>query len=98
MEKKLKESISLWVIALVYLLCSVRYYPGKALKTLNASVMQIFGVAPITVGVTIIIVSLLQRVLGSKLPWDRVLRIFFTIGIIVELLYGLYNYLGVKGT
>ena len=97
MKKELKESISLWVIILVYLLCSVRYFPGKALKTVTESVMQIFAVAPITIGGTIIVVSLLQQVLGGKLPRDRVLRIFFTIGIIVEFLYGIYNYLGVKG-
>ena len=97
MEKKLKESISLGIITLVYLLLSVRYYPGSILKTLAESVMQIITVAPLTIGGTIIIVSLLQRTMGAKLPKDRILRIFLTLGIITEFLYGLYNYAGVKG-
>ena len=97
MEKKLKESISFWVIILIYILCSVRYYPDNPLKTLLKSIMQILEVAPLTIGGTIIIVSLMQRVLGEKLPWDRVVRIFLTLGIIIEILYGLYIYLGVKG-
>ncbi len=97
MEKKLKESISLGIIILVYLLCSIRYYHGNILKTLMESAMQIIAIAPITVGGTIVIVSLFQRAMGGKMPIDRILRIFLTLGIIVEFLYGLYNYVGVKG-
>jgi hypothetical protein len=97
MRKKLRESISLGLTALVYMALSVRYYPGNILKTLTKSGIQILSVAPITVGGTIIIVSLLQHSLGAKLPRDRILRIFLTLGIIVEFLYGLYNYAGVKG-
>ncbi len=97
MQKKLKGSISLGITTLVYVIVSIRYYPGNILKTLTKSIIQVASIAPITVGGTIIIVSLLQHSLGAKLPWDRTLRIFLTIGIIAEFLYGLYNYAGVKG-
>lgn len=92
MEKKLKESISLGIISLVYLICSIRYYPGNIPKTLLESIMQILAVAPLTIGGTFVIVSLLQRSMGAKIPWDRILRIFLTIGIIVEFIYGIYNH------
>ncbi len=106
MDKKLavrprsyaKESISLGFIILVYLLCSVRYYPGNILKTLVETVSQILTIAPVTVGGTILVVSLLQHSLKAKIPWDRRIRLFLTIGIIVEVLFGIANHVGVTIT
>ncbi len=96
--KKINESVTLAIIIMVYLLLSVRYFPGHLLKTLTWTALQILTVAPLTVGGTIIVVVILQKSMGAKIPRDRIIRIFLTLGIIVELLYGLYNYLGVKGT
>ncbi len=96
--KKSNESVTLAIIIMVYLLLSVRYFPGQFLKTLAWTALQILTVAPLTVGGTIIVVAVLQKSMGAKIPRDRILRIFLTLGIIVELLYGLYNYVGIKGT
>ncbi len=95
--KKINESATLAIITIVYILLSVRYFPGQFLKTLTWTVLQILTVAPLTIGGTIIIVILLQKSMDAKIPRDRIIRIFLTLGIIIELLYGLYNYLGVKG-
>ncbi|MFW8601917.1 hypothetical protein ACOHYD_10620 [Desulfobacterota bacterium M19] len=96
--KKINESVTLAITIMVYLLLSVRYFPGLLLKTLTWTALQILTVSPLTVGGTIIIVVILQKSMGAKIPRDRIIRIFLTLGIIVELLYGLYNYVGVKGT
>ncbi|HFQ81695.1 MAG TPA: hypothetical protein ENK33_10040 [Desulfobacterales bacterium] len=95
--KKVNESVTLTISIMVYLLLSVRYFPDEILKTLAWTGMQILTVSPLTVGGTFIIVVVLQKAMGVKIPRDRIVRIFLTLGIIVELLYGLYNYVGVKG-
>ncbi len=95
--KKINESATLAIITMVYILLSVRYFPGQFLKTLTWTTLQILTVAPLTVGGTIIVVVIIQKSMGAKIPRDRIIRIFLTLGIIVELLYGLYNYVGVKG-
>ncbi len=95
--KKINESVTLAIIIMVYLLLSVRYFPGQLLKTLTWTALQILTVSPLTGGGTIIVVVILQKSMGAKIPRDRIIRIFLTLGIIVELLYGLYNYVGVKG-
>lgn len=95
--KKVNESVTLTIIIMVYLLLSVRYFPDQIFKTLAWTGLQILTVAPLTVGGTFIVVVVLQKSMGVKIPRDRIVRIFLTLGIIVELLYGLYSYVGVKG-
>jgi hypothetical protein len=42
-----------------------------------------------------VIIALLQYMAdGEKLPWDRRLRLFFALGIMAGLVYGIYEYAG----
>ncbi len=91
---KVREWFSLVVLAGGYLLCSVRYFPGLPAKTAAETLLQIVSVAPLPGGATIILVNFLQRRAGQKMAWDRMLRIYLTVGLMVELLYGLHDYLG----
>lgn len=94
---KIRESLSLALLAAIYLAGSVRYFPGNAGKTVVETLVQILSVAPLPAGATILLVSFMQRRAGQRMPWDRMLRIYLTLGLMVELLYGLHDYLGRAG-
>ena len=54
---------------------------------------QLLLTAPYALGFTYIIAAVFRR-LSDKgpLPWNRVLRIFFTIGILFGFFFALYDY------
>lgn len=90
----LKNTITFYVSALVYLLFNLR--PGSdALTTLKFTAWQILQTAPYVAGITYVIIALLQYMAGGeKVPWDRRLRLFFAIGILAGLIYAIYEYAG----
>lgn len=92
--KEMRNWLSLLLLAGVYLVCSLRYFPGNVLKTALETVLQIMTIAPLSGGATLVLVSFLQRSAGQKMPWDRMLRIYLTLGVMVEILIGVYLYLG----
>lgn len=92
--KKNKDTISLIITALVYLLFNLR--PSADLWiTVRSTLYQIASTAPYIAGITIFIVAILQYMAdGRKVPWDRRLRLFFTIGIITGFVYAIFEYTG----
>ena len=91
-----KEKIRFTASALIYLLFNLRI--GSDLSTtLKATGWQLLQTAPFVAGLTYLIVSVLQYMGdGSKLPWDRRLRLFFAIGIMAGLILGIWEYGGVQ--
>ncbi len=89
-----KEKVTFFITAFVYLLFNLR--PSTdLLVTIRATLYQIGMTAPYVAGVTFIIVATLQYMAdGRKVPWDRRLRLFFTIGIIAGFVYAIYEYTG----
>lgn len=93
--KGVQGKVSFYVSALLYLLFNLRL-GGDALTTLKATLWQIAQTAPYVAGVTYVIIALLQYMAdGEKMPWDRRLRLFFALGIMAGLVYGIYEYAGV---
>lgn len=90
-----KEKISFYLSAVVYLLFNVRIGVDAA-ATFTATFWQILQTAPYVAGGTYVIIALLQYMSGGeKVPWDRRLRLFFAIGILAGLILGIYEYAGV---
>ncbi|MEE4242543.1 MAG: hypothetical protein V2I36_13840 [Desulfopila sp.] len=82
--------------AILYLLFNLRL-GSTALESVKATFWQLAQTAPFVIGLTWVIVAFLQYMAnGQKMPWDRRLRIFFAIGIMAGLLYGIYEYAGVS--
>lgn len=91
----IKGKVSLYLSAAVYVLFNLRLGTDSS-ATLKATFWQIVQTAPYVAGVTYVIIALLQYMAdGEKLPWDRRLRLFFAIGIMAGLVYGIYEYAGV---
>ncbi len=96
--KDLREKITFILSGLLYLVFNLRVGADVS-ATLKATLWQIAQTAPYVVGLTFFIIALLQYMAGGeKVPWDRRLRLFFAIGIIAGLLYGIYEYAGVDVT
>lgn len=92
----IKEKIRFAASALLYLLFNLRI--GSDLSTtVTATGWQILQTAPYVAGLTYLIVSVLQYMGdGSKLPWDRRLRLFFAIGIMAGLILAIWEYGGFR--
>ncbi|KJR99364.1 MAG: hypothetical protein VR65_16435 [Desulfobulbaceae bacterium BRH_c16a] len=92
---KIQGKISLFLSAVFYLLFNLRL-GADSVTTLKATLWQIVQTAPYVAGITYVIIALLQYMAdGEKIPWDRRLRLFFAVGILAGLLYGIYEYAGV---
>lgn len=81
------------LLAAFYLLASLRYVPDQAIATLLATLTHLLSALPLTIGATILLTALLKRVTGHPLARTFIFRLFCTMGIAMELLYGLYDYL-----
>lgn len=96
--QSVKEKIRFSLSAILYLLFNLRI--GNSLQeTLMATFWQILQTAPFVAGFTYLIISVLQYMGdGSKISWDRRLRLFLAIGIMAGLIYGIWEYAGVDLT
>lgn len=94
---KIREQTSLAILIVVYLLASVRYFPGRALHSMVETLIHILSVAPINLGATLLIVAVLQRLVKERLPLDRSARFFLVVGICLEFIIGLAHYFEMGG-
>lgn len=92
--QSIRGKVSLYLSAVIYMLFNLRL-GADSIATLKATSWQIVQTAPYVAGITYVIIALLQYMAdGEKLPWDRRLRLFFAIGIMAGLVYGIYEYAG----
>ena len=89
---KIKKNISLAIVIIVYLLFNFRYSPESVLLSIKSTLVQLLITSPFVAGLTILIVSFLQKSSGKRLPWDRIIRIYCTLGIIIGFFYALNEY------
>ena len=80
----------------VYLLCSLRYFPGQPAATMANTALHLLTVAPFLIGTILIGSSFYRKTTGENISWPRIVRIYLTLGIIVEFFLGLYNYLKIN--
>lgn len=93
--QNIKEKIRFSISALLYFLFNLRI-GSDFQESVTATFWQILQTAPYVAGFTYLIVAVLQYMGdGSKLPWDRRLRLFFAIGIIAGLILAIWEYGGV---
>jgi len=85
----LKEKIGLVCFILVYLVTTpLDYKPDTTAQTLLVeTLMTMVDLATIAGGLTLIIVSIMQKVSGLKMPWHRVARYYLTLGILINIYY-----------
>ncbi len=88
----IKKNISLGLVICVYLLFNLRYAPESLVTTVKSTLTQLLITAPFVVGLTILGVSFMQRSTGERLPWDRIVRIYCTLGIMIGFFYALSEY------
>jgi hypothetical protein len=90
---QMKQFISLFLLIVIYLLVSWRYFPGQALKSITETLWHLLSISPYTVGGTVVISMFLHRLSGVRRPgWQLILRIFITLSIILEIFLGIHDY------
>lgn len=90
----LREKITFGLTALAYFLFHLRM-GGEAQAIIAGTVYQMLVTAPYAIGFTYIIAVVFRRISGTGWPpWDRLLRIFFTVGIVFAFFIALYEYAG----
>ncbi len=92
-----REHLITAILFVVYLLASVRFFPGRPVQTLVETLTHLLAVAPISLGATLVLVALLQRLIGERLPLSRGIRIFLVIALCLEFILGLSHYYAVNG-
>ncbi|HIJ89767.1 MAG: hypothetical protein OEV89_02815 [Desulfobulbaceae bacterium] len=97
LPQKIWEHISLAILVVVYLLASVRYFPGRAMHSIVETMIHVLSVAPINLGATLLIVALLQRLVKERLPFSRSLRFYLVVAICLEFILGLAHYFEMNG-
>lgn len=85
----LKEKIALASFAFVYLLTTpMDFKPdARGATLLVETLMTMVDVATIAAGLTLITVSIMQKVSGIKMAWHRVARYYFTYAILINIYY-----------
>jgi len=102
--QKIREQISLVILVVVYLLASVRLFrandigPVLVMKSMVETYIHMLSIAPITIGATLLVVSLLQGQIRERLPLSRSIRIFLVVAICLEFILGLAHYFDLNGT
>lgn len=94
--RKIRETLTLTIIAAFYLLCSLRYFPGRLAESLVSTLQELLIVAPFLVGGTLIAKGIIHRVSGGNPAWPQLLRIYLTLGLTVEFFLGIYHYLKIN--
>ena len=90
----LREKITFILTALAYILFHLRL-GADAGAVIVGTVSQMLLTAPYALGFAYIIVFVFRRISGGdRPPWDRVLRVFFTVGILFAFFFALYEYAG----
>lgn len=90
----IREKITFILTALAYLLFHLRL-GADVNAVLAGTLYQILLTAPYALGFTYIVAVVFRRLSGKGwLPWDRLFRVFFTVGILFAFFFALYEYAG----
>ena len=88
----LREKITFVLTALAYLIFHIRTGPTMG-SMISGTVEQLLTTAPYCIGFTFVLVAVIRYMHDGKRPaWDRIARIFFTIGILFAFYFALYEY------
>jgi len=91
-----REKISLTILILVYLLCSLRYFPDQPAATMINTATHLLTVAPFLLGAILLFNSFFQKQTGERPPLAKMLRMGLTMGITIEFFIGIFNYLEIN--
>ena len=90
-----KDKINLFLLICFYcflVVANIRYFPGDLARTVLETAMNVLTLASAAVGFTVVIVSVMQKMVGQRLPWDRVLRFYLFFGIMIWMFAIMYTH------
>lgn len=94
--KNLGEKTSLTILAVIYLFCVLRYFPGQPVASLLRTATHLLTIAPFLIGALLLFNAFYRRQAGEKPAPAKMLRIALTLGITIEFFIGLFDYLSIN--
>ncbi|WP_456386253.1 hypothetical protein [Desulfolithobacter sp.] len=86
----LREKISFVLTALAYVIFHLGWSQDTG-SIVQGTIISLLNTLPFEIGFTWVLVVFIRYLSdGQRPPWDRILRIFFTVGILFGLFYNLY--------
>ncbi len=94
-ETSLRNTVTLVLTGLVYVLFHLRLGADSA-AIFSGTLAQMLLTAPYAIGFTYLLLYLYRRISRESVQphWTRVLRIFFTMGILFAFFFALYEHGG----
>jgi hypothetical protein len=95
-KDKLETISKIFIVTLlgsIYMVASFRFFPDELNKSLWATGDHYLRIFPVSGGITLICISIFQKITQQKMPVDRAFRIFFVTGIFIEILLGINDHL-----
>ncbi|MFU8818307.1 MAG: inner-membrane translocator [Desulfurivibrio sp.] len=90
----MRQIIGLIILALIYLLAACRYYPGRPVETLVATLGHLAQSLPVAAATAYLVVLMVRKVSGETPSWPSLARILLIIALSFEFLYALHHYYG----
>ncbi|WP_448873469.1 hypothetical protein [Desulfobulbus propionicus] len=92
--KTLREKISFILTALAYVLFHLVLNEDRSIDYMK-TFQQMIITAPYAIGFAYIVAVVFRHLSGKGwLPWDRILRVFFTVGILFGFYLSIYHSAG----
>ncbi|MDF1613766.1 inner-membrane translocator [Desulfurivibrio dismutans] len=88
----LRPTIIITILAVLYLLASVRYFPGQPLDTLLATLGHMLQSLPLLAALTYLVVLVVRKVAGQIPSRFGIARIFLLIALGYEFIFALHHY------
>jgi len=93
MRSSIKDNLASALLAAVYLLATLRLVVGQLGATLLHTASHLLTAIPLALGATLLTLPLLRKREGGKTSRSHVIRLYLTFGILLEIIFGLYDYL-----
>lgn len=94
----MRKTVILTILATLYLLASLRYFPGQPWETLRATSGHFLQSLPFLAGVTYLAVLVAAKVAGRAPSRFGIARLFLLIGLGYEFLFALHHYATMAAT
>ncbi len=88
----MRQIIGPTILLILYLLAACRYFPGRPLETLVATLTHLAQSLPVAVASAYLVVLVVRKVSGALPSRPAMAKILLIIALFFEILYSLHHF------
>ena len=88
----MRQFIGPTILLILYLLAACRYFPGRPLDTLVATLTHLAQSLPVAVATAFLVVLVVRKVSGALPSRPAMAKTLLIIALLFELLYSLHHF------